>query len=66
MCFDDRVFSGEDGHVLRRAMEFRVGGQLKKGSPKRTWNRQLEEESVKVGLRRKDALSRVECWRKSD
>ena len=27
-----------------------------KGRPKRTWKRQVEEESVKVGLRRKDAL----------
>ena len=47
-----------DGHVLRRALDFVVKGQRKKGSPKRTWKRQVEEESVKVGLRREDALWR--------
>ena len=45
-----------DGHVLRRALDFEVEGQKKKGRPKRTWKRQVEEESSKVGLRRKDAL----------
>ena len=33
-----------------------VEGQRKKEWSKRTWKRQAEEESVKVGLRRKDAL----------
>ena len=31
---------------------------MKKGRPKKTWKRQVEEESVKVGLRREDALCR--------
>ena len=39
----------EDGNVLRRALDFEVEGQRKKGRPKRTWKRQVEEESVKVG-----------------
>ena len=43
----------EDGHDLRRAL-----GQRKKGRPKRTWKKQVEDESMKVGLRRKDALCR--------
>ena len=30
----------------------------KKGMPKRTWKDEVEEESMKVGLRRKDALCR--------
>ena len=46
----------EDGHVLRRSLCFEVEGQRKKGRLKRTWRKQVEEESVKVGLRRKDAL----------
>ena len=29
---------------------------MKKGRPKRTWRNQVEEESVKVGLRREDSL----------
>ena len=30
--------------------------QRKKGMPKRTWKKQVKEESVKVGLRREDSL----------
>ena len=40
-----------DGHVLRRALDFEVKGQRKKGRPKRTCKKQVEEESVKVCLR---------------
>ena len=46
----------EDGHVLRWAFDFEVESQRKKGRPKRMWKKQVEEESMKVGLRRKDAL----------
>ena len=48
----------EDGHILRRALNFEVEGQWKKWKPKRTWKKQVEEESMKVGLRREDALCR--------
>ena len=55
----------EDDRVLRRTLDFEVEVRWKKGRrrrkekkgrPKRTWKRQDEKESVKVGLRRKDAL----------
>ena len=46
----------EDGHILRKALDFEVEGQRKKSRLKRTWKRQVEEENTKVGLRRKDAL----------
>ena len=46
----------EDGHVLRKPLYFEVEGQRRKGRSKRTWKKQVEEESVKVGLRREDAL----------
>ena len=46
------------GHVLRRALDFEVEGQSKNGRPNRTWKKQVEEESVKVGLRREDVLYR--------
>ena len=52
------VLRREDGHVLRMALDFVVEGQRKKGRLKRTWRKQVEEESVKVGLRREDALFR--------
>ena len=50
------VLRREDCYVLRRGLDFEVEGRRKKGSPKRTWKWQVEEESVKVGLRRTDAL----------
>ena len=46
----------EDGHVLRMALDFEVEGQRKEGRPRRIWKKLVEEESVKVGLRREDAL----------
>ena len=52
------VLRREDGHVLRRALDFEVEGQRKKWKLNRTWKRQVEEESMKVGLRREDALCR--------
>ena len=48
----------EDGHALRKALDCEVECQRKKGRPKRTWRKQVEEESVKVGLRREDTLCR--------
>ena len=51
-----------DGHVLRRALDFEAEGQRKKWRTWRTWKKQVEEESVKVGLRMEDALYRS-YWR---
>ena len=48
----------EDGHVLGRVLDLEVEGQKKKGRTKMTWKKQVEEESVKAGLRREDALYR--------
>ena len=42
----------QNGHVLRRALDFEVDGQSKKGRLRRTWKRQVEEESMMIGLRR--------------
>ena len=52
------MLRGEDGYVLRMALDFEVEGQRKKGRQKRTWKKQVEEESVKVCLRMEDALCR--------
>ena len=52
------VLRREDGHVLRRALDFEVEGQRKKWRLKKTWKKQVVEESVKVALRREDALCR--------
>ena len=51
--------------MLRWALDFEVEGQKKKGRSKMTWKKQVEEESVKVGLRREDALCRLN-WINAD
>ena len=50
------VLRRDDSHVLKRALDFEVEGRGNKLRLKRTWQRQVEEESMIVGLRRKDAL----------
>ena len=52
------MFRSEGGHVLGWALDFEVEGQMKTGRPKMIWIRQVEEESVKFGSRRKDAPGR--------
>ena len=42
--WNGHVLRREDGHVLRRALHFKVEGQRKKGRPERTWKKQVEEE----------------------
>ena len=54
------VFWREDGHVLRRALNFEVEGKRKKGRPKRTWKKHVDEESVKASLKREGALCRFD------
>ena len=52
----------DDGHVLRKALEFEVKGKRKRGRPKKTWKTQVEKESKSVGLEKEDALKRTR-WR---
>ena len=55
-CWYGHVLRREDGHVLRRALDLEVEDQRKKGRLNKTWKKQVEEESVKVGFRREDDL----------
>ena len=58
------------GHVLRRgnnsvlrvALNLEVSGKRKRGRPKKTWKKQVEEETEKVGLKKGEALRR-DKWR---
>ena len=56
VCWYGNVLRREDGHVFRRALDFEVDGQRNKWKPMSTWKKQVEEESVNVGLRREDVL----------
>ena len=53
------VLRRDDGHVLRKALEFKVKGKRKQGRPKKTWKTQVEKESKSVGLEKKDGMNRV-------
>ena len=46
------VLRREDDCLLRRALDFEVNGQRKKGRSRRTWKKQIEEEHVRINLRR--------------
>ena len=58
------------GHVLRRdddsawrvALNLEVSGKRKRGRPKKTWKKQVEKETEKIGLKKEDALRR-DKWR---
>ena len=52
----------DDGHVLRKALEFEVRVKRKRGRPNKTWKTQVEKESKSVGLEKKDAMNRAR-WR---
>ena len=56
------VLRRDDGHVLRKALEFEVKGKRKRGRPKKTWKKQVEKENKSVGLEKKDVMDRAR-WR---
>ena len=56
------VLRRDDGHVLRKALEFEMKGKRKRGRPKKTWKTQVNKESKSVCFEKKDAINRVR-WR---
>ena len=56
------VLRRDDGHVLRKALEFDVKGKRRQGRHRKMWKTQVERESKSVGLEREDALNRAR-WR---
>ena len=52
----------DDNSILKKAMMLEVNGQRKRGRPKQTWKRQVEESMKKIRLEVEEArmLSR---WR---
>ena len=53
---------GDNGDVLRRALDFELAGKKGRGRPNMTWKRQVEEHINQIGLEREDAIDRVK-WR---
>ena len=56
------VLRRDDGHVLRKGLEFEVRGKRKPGRPKKAWKMQVEKESKSVGLEKKDTMN-LARWR---
>ena len=52
----------DDGHVLRKVLEFEMKGKRKRGRLKKTGKMQVEKESKSVGLEEEDAMNRAR-WR---
>ena len=55
----------DDGHVLRKVLEFEVKGKRKRGQPKKMWKMQVKKKSKSVGLEKTEAMSRaseMERW----
>ena len=50
------VLRRDNDNVLRVALNLEVSGKRKRGRPKRTWRKQVEEETEKIGLKKEDAL----------
>ena len=65
VCWYDHVLRSEDGDILRRALNFEVEGQSKKGRLKGTLKKQVGEEGV-FEKGRFSWTIKVECWHKSD
>ena len=52
------VLRRDDDSILRVALNFEVSDQRRRGPPKNTWKKQVEEETEKISLKKEDALRR--------
>ena len=50
------VLRRDNNSVLRVALNLEVSGKRKRGRPKKIWKKQVEEETEKIGLKKKGAL----------
>ena len=56
------VLRRDDDSVLRVALDLEVSGKRNRGRPIKTWKKQVEEETEKIGLKKENALNRNK-WR---
>ena len=57
------VLRREEDNVLRKALRLTVEGQRRRGRPKKTLSKQVEESIRKVGMSKEDAQNRAR-WRR--
>ena len=55
------VMRRDDDNMQKKAMMLEVKGQRKRGRPKMTWRRQVEESVKKFGLKIKEVADRTRC-----
>ena len=48
----------DDDSALRVALDLEVSDKSKRGRPKKTYKKQVEEETEKIGLKKEDTLNR--------
>ena len=53
------VLRWDNGDVLRRGLDFEVAGRRGRKRPNMTWKRQVEEHIDQIGLKRENAIDRV-------
>ena len=56
------VLRRDDNSVLRVVLNLEVTGNKKRGRLKKTWKKQVEEETKNIGLKKEDAPNR-DKWR---
>ena len=56
------VLGMDDNNALKIALDLEDSGKRKRGRPNRTWKKQMEEETEKIGLKKEDALNQTK-WR---
>ena len=52
----------DDDSVSRVTLDLEGSGKRKRGRPKKTWKKQVEEKTEKIDFKKKDALNRAK-WR---
>ena len=49
----------DDNRVLRVGLDLEVSGKRKRGRLKKTWKKQVEEETEKIGFNKEDVPNRA-------
>ena len=53
----EHVVRRDDDSVLRVALDLEASGKRKQGQLKKTWKKQVEEETERIGVKKEDALN---------
>ena len=54
---DSLLITQNDDSVLRVALDLEVSGKRKRKQPKKTWKKQVEDETENISLNKEDPLN---------